>query len=186
VRAASGKDIPVIAHIGGTLVRPQLELRSDPTTQPALSEVDLVSYLILGVPSSQAGAQQANINNAASMLTSALSSDVERALVNDMGLPVDLIEIRPVLAGGTRNFSALQLGAGWQIGRRTFLRLNAGYCNGGGVVGFGASVDYRLTRDWRLQTSFEPTYQGCGRNLGQFGPTTNYQVGFDALWEREF
>ena len=97
------------------------------------------------------------------MLTSALSSDVERALVNDMGLPVDLIEIRPVLAGGTRNFSALQLGAG-----------------------FGASVDYRLTRDWRLQTSFEPTYQGCGRNLGQFGPTTTYQVGFDALWEREF
>jgi len=47
-------------------------------------------------------------------------------------------------------------------------------------------VDYRLTRDWRLQTSFEPTYQGCGRNLGQFGPTTSYQVGFDALWEREF
>ena len=186
VRAASGQDIPVIAHIGGTLVRPQLELRSDPTTQPPLSEVDLVSYLILGVPSSQAGTQQANVSNAASMLTSALSSDVERALVNDMGLPVDLIEIRPVLAGGTRNFSALQLGAGWQIGRRTFLRLNAGYCNGGGVVGFGASVDYRLTRDWRLQTSFEPTYQGCGRNLGQFGPTTSYQVGFDALWEREF
>ncbi len=187
VRAANGQDIPVVAHIGGTLVRPQLELRSDPTIQPPLSEVDLVSYLILGVPSSQAQlGQQATISNAASMLTSALSSDVERALVNDMGLPVDLIEIRPVLAGGTRNFSALELGAGWQIGRRTFLRLNAGYCNQAAVVGFGASLDYRLTSDWRLQTSFEPTYQSCGPSLGQFGPKTTYQVGFDALWEREF
>lgn len=185
VRTASNQDIPVIAHIGGTLMRPQLELRSDPSIQPALSEVDLVSYLMLGVPSSQAQSLQL-VNNAAAVLTSALSSDVERALVNDMGLPVDMIEIRPVLAGGSRNFSALQLGAGWQIGRRTFLRLNAGYCSGLGVVGFGASLDYRLTRDWRLQTSFEPTYQSCGRNLGKFGPTTNYQVGFDGLWEREF
>ncbi len=187
VRAASGQDVPVIAHIGGTLVRPELELRSDPTIQPPLSEVDLVSYLILGVPSSQAqGAQLASVNSVASMLTSALSSDVERALVNDMGLPVDLIEIRPVLAGGTRELSALQLGAGWQIGRRTFLRLNAGYCAGRGVAGFGASLDYRLTRDWRLQTSFEPTYRNCGRTLGQFDPNTSYQVGFDGLWEREF
>jgi translocation and assembly module TamB len=188
VRSANNQDIPVIAHIGGTLLRPELELRSDPTIQPPLSEVDLVSYLILGVPASQAQqAQLANINSIASMLTSALSSDVERALVNDLGLPVDLIEIRPVLAGGSiSNFTALQLAAGWQIGRRTFLRLNAGYCNlSSSMVGVGASLDYRLTRDWRLQTSFEPTYRGC-RSFGQFDPTTSYQVGFDALWEREF
>ncbi|HEX6990407.1 MAG TPA: translocation/assembly module TamB domain-containing protein, partial [Gemmatimonadales bacterium] len=186
VRAASGRDVPVIAHIGGTLRRPDLDLRSDPTEQPPLSEVDLVSYLILGVPASQAQfGNQALVNNTASMLTSAISSDVERALVNDMGLPVDLIEIRPVLAGGTRELSALQLGAGWQIGPRTFLRLNAGYCSAQGFAGLGASLDYRLTADWRLQTSFEPTYRSC-RSLGRFDPNTAYQVGFDALWEREF
>jgi hypothetical protein len=102
-----------------------------------------------------------------------------------MGLPVDLIEIRPVLAGGTRELSALQLGAGWQIGRRTFLRLNAGYCSADAFAGVGASIDYRLTTDWRLQTSFEPTYRSC-RPLGRFDANTAYQVGFDALWEREF
>jgi autotransporter translocation and assembly factor TamB len=186
VRAASGRDVPVIAHIGGTLRRPDLDLRSDPTEQPPLSEVDLVSYLILGVPASQARlGDQALVSNATSMLTSAISSDVERALVNDMGLPVDLIEIRPVLAGGTRELSALQLGAGWQIGPRTFLRLNAGYCSADGFAGLGASLDYRLSADWRLQTSFEPTYRTC-RSLGRFDPNTAYQVGFDALWEREF
>ena len=188
VRAASGQEIPVIAHITGTLLRPSLELRSDPGIQPALSEVDLVSYLILGVPSTQAQlAQQATIQNAASILTSALSSDVERALVSDMGLPVDLIEIRPVLAGGSGSgLSALQLAAGWQIGRNAFLRLSTGFCNQASVIGFGASVDYRLNRNWRLQTSFEPTYQSCTRGYNQWKPSTAYQVGFDALWDREF
>ena len=44
---------------------------------------------------------------------------------------------------------------------------------------------YFDTADWRLQTSFEPTYRSC-RSLGRFDPNTAYQVGFDGLWEREF
>ena len=52
-------------------------------------------------------------------------------------------------------------------------------------IGFGASLDYRLSRAWRLQTSFEPTYRDC-RILNQFQPTNTYQIGFDVLWENEF
>src|SRR5690606_38531442 len=54
VRAATGQEIPVIAHIGGTLIQPRLTLASDQTIQPPLADVDLVSYLIFGVPASQA------------------------------------------------------------------------------------------------------------------------------------
>ncbi len=185
VRAANGQEIPVIAEIGGTLLRPQLSLRSDPTIQPPLAEADLVSYLILGVPASQAqGIDQTAFSNAASILTSAVSSDVERALISDLGLPVDLLEIRPAIAGGTISGDALtQLAAGWQLGRRVFLRVNAGYCTES--IGFGASVDYRFSRAWRVQTAIEPTHRSC-RALNELQPTGSYQIGFDVLFERDF
>jgi len=188
VRSATGQEIPVIAQIGGTLLRPRLQLRSDPTIQPPLAEADLISYLILGVPASQA--QDLNedvLQSTTSILASALSSDVERALISDLGFPVDLLEIRPALAGGTRAGPGLtQLAAGWQVGRRVFLRLNAGYCpqSAGAAIGLGASVDYRFSRGWRAQTSFEPTYQSC-RTFSEFRPTSKYQIGFDLLWERD-
>jgi len=185
VRSATGQEVPVIAHIGGTLLQPQLELRSDPTIQPPLAEADLISFLLLGVPASQAqGLDQNAIETTASLLGSALSSDIERALISDLGVPVDLFEFRPALAGGTIAGNQLsQLAAGWQIGRRVFLRLNAGYCTQS--VGLGASLDYRFSRAWRAQTSFEPTYQTC-RTLNQFRPTGEYQIGFDLFWEKDF
>ena len=189
VRAESGQDIPVIARITGTLLRPELELRSDPTIQPPLPEVDLVSYLVFGIPSSQVSIDRRQaLSSFTSIVTASVSSDLERAIVSDLGIPVDLLEIRPVLAGGVSGGSALQLAAGWQVGRDLFVRLNAGVCQGVGgnsPVGFGASLDYRLSRAWRLQTSFEPTYRDC-RVLNQFQPTNTYQIGFDILWENEF
>lgn len=189
VRTSGGDEIPVIAHIGGTLLRPDLTLRSDPTQVPQLADVDLVSYLILGVPAGQAQVDdQSVLQNVTSLLTSAVSSDFERALVADLGLPVDLLEIRPALAGGTlAGGQVTQLAAGWQVGRRVFLRLNAGYCSEASVevVGVGASIDYRLSRAWRLQTSFEPTYRTC-RIQNEFDPSSAYQIGFDVLWQKEF
>ena len=140
------------------------------------------------MPASQA--QDLNedvLQSTTSILASALSSDVERALISDLGFPVDLLEIRPALAGGTRLGAGLtQLAAGWQVGRRVFLRLNAGYCAqpGNAALGVGASVDYRFSRGWRAQTSFEPTYQTCG-SFSEFRPTSKYQIGFDLLWERD-
>lgn len=187
---SGSQDIPVIARITGTLLRPELELRSDPTIQPPLPEVDLVSYLVFGVPSSQVSLdRQQTVSSLTSIVTASVSSDIERAIVSDLGIPVDLLEIRPVLAGGVSGGNALQLAAGWQVGRDLFLRLNAGVCSAvsGGTtpIGFGASLDYRLSRAWRLQTSFEPTYRDC-RILNQFQPTNTYQIGFDVLWENEF
>ncbi|MGE5090923.1 MAG: translocation/assembly module TamB domain-containing protein [Bacillota bacterium] len=193
VHAANGMDIPVVAKITGTLLRPKLDLSSGPNVRPPLPEVDLVSYLLLGVPASQAqGIQQNAIQNAASILTSAVSSDLERALVSDVGLPVDLLEIRPALAGGTvAGGTITQLAAGWQIGPKLFFRLNAGFCNNQvnfGSKNLGASVDFRFGRAWKLQASVEPTFQTC-RAIGinpDYSLTSPYQIGLDVLWDREF
>ena len=66
---------------------------------------------------------------------------------------------------------APQLAAGWQIGNKTFLVLNAGFCRTQQVSvanTLGASLQYRVSPEWRTEASFEPvgTYRAIG---GKFG-----------------
>ncbi len=49
-----GEEIPVIAHIRARLRQPKLTLES--TLRPPISETDLVSYLITGLPVNEASA----------------------------------------------------------------------------------------------------------------------------------
>jgi hypothetical protein len=125
-----------------------------------------------------------------SYFSSALSSELERALIQDLGVPLDLIEIRPGVtqSGGTQ--SVTQLAAGWQLGSKTFLTLNAGFCpeNLGqfSYNNLGASLEFRFSREWSLQTSIEPTLHSCRRDWGINATTNSYQIGSDIWWEREF
>jgi translocation and assembly module TamB len=189
VRAVRGEEIPVIANITGTLYAPKVTLES--TFNPPISETDLVSYLVTGYPANEATQLgQANaLATGLSYFSSALSSELERALIQDLGVPLDLIEIRPGVYQGPGTQSLTQLAAGWQLGNKTFLTLNAGFCpeNLGqfSYNNLGASLEFRFSREWTLQTSVEPSLQTCRRDFGI--PTTNaYQIGSDLLWEREF
>ena len=128
VRAVRGEEIPVIANIQGTLQQPRLTLES--TFRPPISETDLVSYLITGYPANEAQllGRGSAIETGLAYFSSALSSELERALIQDIGIPIDLIEIRPgVSSGPAGTGSVTQLAAGWQIGRKTFLTFNAGF-----------------------------------------------------------
>ncbi len=188
VRAVRGEEIPVIANITGTLYAPRLTLES--TFRPAISETDLVSYLITGYPANEA--TQVGLQTGIAYFSSALSSELERALIQDIGVPIDLIEIRPGVAStSTTGGSLTQLAAGWQIGRKTFLTFNAGFCPDFSQLSYrnlGASLEFRFSREWRLQSSVEPTIQSCNgvRFISPITSTNPYQVGFDILWEREF
>ena len=91
------------------------------------------------------------------------------------------------LGGG----SLTQLAAGWQVGKKTFLTLNAGFCPDFSQVSYknlGASLEFRFSREWKLQSSVEPTIQSCNNFVitNQFGNSSLYQIGLDILWEREF
>jgi hypothetical protein len=189
VRAVRGEEVPVIANITGTLYAPKVTLES--TLNPPISETDLVSYLVTGYPANEAARLgQANaLETGLSYFSSALSSELERALIQDLGVPLDLIEIRPGVAQGRGATSLTQLAAGWQLGSKTFLTLNAGFCpeNLGqfSYNNLGASLEFRFSREWSLQTSVEPTLQSCRRDFG-ITTTNTYQIGSDILWEREF
>ena len=189
VRAVRGEEVPVIAKITGTLYAPKVSLES--TLNPPISETDLVSYLVTGYPANEAARLgQANaLETGLAYFSSALSSELERALIQDLGIPLDLIEIRPGVSRGNRSPSLSQLAAGWQLGRKTFVTLNAGFCPENlsqfTYSNLGASLEFRLSREWSLLTSIEPTLQSCQQAFGII-ISNPYQIGSDIRWEREF
>jgi translocation and assembly module TamB len=188
-----GEEVPVTASITGTLLQPKLTLSS--TVRPPLSETELVSYLVYGRPSFslQGGGTQGDnpaLSAAVSYLSSALSSEIQRTLISDLGVPIDYIEIRPgqVAAGtvsGTGTSAQLaQVYAGWQIGRQWFVTLVADLCTN--AQRFYPSAEYRVSREFRLKGSVEPSYS-CNAIAGQPSfAAQKYQVGLDLLWEREY
>ncbi|HET9039000.1 MAG TPA: translocation/assembly module TamB domain-containing protein [Gemmatimonadales bacterium] len=192
VRSIRGDEIPIVASIAGTLYQPKLTLGS--TIRPPISETDLISYLITGYPANEATllGQGSALQTGLSYFSSALSSELERALIQDIGVPIDLIEIRPGVSSSPSGAGSLtQLAAGWQIGKKTFLTFNAGFCPDFSQLSYknlGASLEFRFSREWKLQTAVEPTIQSCSSfgTANRFANTSLYQVGFDILWEREF
>ena len=193
VRAVQGNDIVVRAVIGGTLLTPKLSLESD--QRPPLSETEIVSYLLFGRPSfdlasgggtAGSSSEQAIFQGAMAGLAGVLSGELEQTLVTDLGLPVDYIAIRP--GGGTVGdiFGSTRVEAGTQIGERTFLTLNAGFCQvsrGLSSQALGASVEYHLTGRWSMQASVEPTVQECRPSGLLIRPPAPYQIGFDLFWQ---
>jgi len=178
--SASNRDIVVIAHIRGTLLVPKLTLESE---QGDLSQTELIAYLMFSKPTPELGSGEGGLlrTTAASLL----AGELERTFVSDLGVPLDYFEIRP---GDPNNpFSGAQVAAGLAIGDRTFLVVNAGYCQQQGpsrvTNALGASIQYRFSPEWRSEASFEPV-RSCSIT-GFAGPSTR-QVGFDLFWERRY
>jgi len=177
-------DITVIAHIQGTLLVPKLTLES---AERDLSQTELISYLMLGKPTFELGSGEgAIVRNAFSSL---VAGELERTFVSDLGVPLDYFELRP---GDPNNpFSGAQVAAGWAIGGKTFLVLNAGFCqqtqnNPGSRLTnlLGASLQYRFSPEWRSEASFEPVRSCSPASTTQ--PPVSRQVGFDLFWERRY
>jgi hypothetical protein len=196
IASENGEEIPVTARITGTMLQPRLELQSAPTAnRPALSQTELVSYLMFGRPtfslqgSNGQGSQYAAVQAGLSYLSSALSSEIQRSLISDLGVPIDYLDIKTGgagagLAGQTGSAQVATVAAGWQIGRRWFVTLVADLCTN--TQRFYPNAEYRMTSHIRLKTSVEPAYS-CQVALNQPALSVNkYQVGLDLLWDREY
>jgi translocation and assembly module TamB len=194
--AESGEEIPVIARITGTMLRPRLELQSAPTAnRPSLSQTELVSYLMFGRPTfslqgtNGQGSQYAAVQAGLSYLSSALSSEIQRSLISDLGVPIDYLDIKTGgagagLAGQTGAAQVATVAAGWQIGRRWFVSVVADLCTN--TQRFYPNAEFRMSRQVRLKTAVEPAYS-CQVALNQPALSVNkYQVGLDLLWDREY
>lgn len=179
----STEDITIIAHIRGTLRVPRLTLEAE--LQP-LSQAEIISYLLFGRPSVElAGGQGALVRGTAASL---VAGELERTFVSDLGVPLDYFEIRP--GGDPDNpFIGAQFAAGWQIGGKTFLVLNAGFCPRGPsrvTNTLGASLQFRLSPEWRTEASFEPLRSCLGPEADQQAVTVTRQIGLDMYWERRY
>lgn len=178
----SSEDITIIAHIRGTLRVPRLTLEAE---RQSLSQAELISYLLFGKPSFELGGGQGALARTAA--ASLLAGEFERTFVSDLGVPIDYFEIRP---GGDPNnpFIGTQFAAGWQIGGKTFLVLNAGYCPGGTsnvTQALGASLQFRLSPEWRTEASFEPL-RSCLLEGAKSNIPVPRQVGLDVYWEKRY
>ena len=176
-------EITVLAHIRGTLRLPRLTLDAE---RADYSQAELLSYLISGKPSFElGGGEGAFVRSAAASL---LAGELERTVVSDLGVPLDYFEIRP---GDPANpFSGAQLAAGWAIGAKTFLVLNAGFCHSSRQTRFtnalGATLQFRFSPEWRTEASFEPVRSCAIGDPDLITTTVTRQVGFDVFWERRY
>jgi hypothetical protein len=195
--AETNEEIPVTARITGTLLQPKLQLLSPPTaTRPGLSQTELVSYLMFGRPTfslqgqGTQGSQYAAVLAGVSYLTSAFSSELQRALISDLGVPIDYLDIRTGTAGGgsiggqSGSAQVAQVAAGWQIGRKWFVALVADLCTN--AQRFYPNAEFRMSRQLRFKTSVEPAYTCQAAQVNPALSTNKYQVGLDVLWEREY
>jgi len=186
---APNEDITVVAHITGTLIVPKITLAAE---KQDLSQTELISLLLLGKRSVDLAGDQGGIADQRAMLQSAfsvLSGEIEQTIVSG-GVPVDYVEIQP--GGGAQGtpLSSLQLAVGRQLGPKTFLVVNAGYCQGGqgGVQNLlGLSLQFRISPEWRTEASFAPV-QTCLPDASSGGQATTVprQVGLDLFWERRY
>ncbi len=185
----AGQELAVIAKITGSLLTPSLALES--TIRPPLSQSDLISLLLLGqtVNAQVAADRGPAYQTVAVVLAGALTSELERSLIASQRVGIDMIEIRPGLSyGGIASGTSLtRLAAGWQIGSKWFVSLNAGFCPNlqeFNYQNFGAGLEYRFNRHISFTASADPV-QVCLN--GAPGVTSvRHQFGTDLRWTKEY
>jgi len=187
-RTEGGDELPVIARITGTIQVPKVELS---IANSQLPQVEIISYLIFGRPSSQlgSGSDQLALQSAVGLF----AGEAGRALGQRYGL--DLFQFSAELPLGANSGASFnRLAIGKQLGEKWFVTANAGFCFGGDEAAqisarnFGASLEYRFAREWRVQASAEPV-QTCVTNRlsDAFSAVARrYQLGADLLWEKEY
>ena len=181
------EDITVVAHIGGTLLVPKVTLEAE---KYDLSQTEIISLTLFGkriveLTGDQGIADQRAVVQSALAI---LSGEIEQTIVSG-GVPVDYVEIRP--GGGGQGVAVVpwNVAVGRQLGPKTFLVVNAGFCAGGQVSVqnmLGLSLQFRISPEWRTEASFAPV-QTCINDANAIGGNTvPRQVGLDLFWERRY
>jgi hypothetical protein len=181
------EDITVVAHIGGTLLVPKVTLEAE---KYDLSQTEIISLTLFGKRIVELGGDQ-GIADQRAVVQSALailSGEIEQTIVSG-GVPVDYVEIRP--GGGGQGVAVVpwNVAVGRQLGPKTFLVVNAGFCAGGqvGVQNMlGLSLQFRISPEWRTEASFAPVQTCIDTQTAAQGNTVPRQVGLDLFWERRY
>ncbi|MDQ2929761.1 MAG: translocation/assembly module TamB domain-containing protein [Gemmatimonadota bacterium] len=193
------QDVRIIAHIGGTLLDPKLDLSSD--ERIALSYTEILSYLVFGQPS-LLGSNDANnsaLRPVAQALLPSAGALIERAINSQIGF-FDVVQIQTGSTNTTNqadqsatNFlSGSRIGVGKQLGQKTFLTADAGLCQLGASSSsfsstIGITLEYRIAQHFSLQASSEPSTLSllCRPGITTIGNRPR-QFGFDLFRDWSF
>jgi hypothetical protein len=192
VETMRGEQVRVIANLTGTMREPVMELSSD--SRPPLAESEIISYLLFGAPTVQAflgqGSSQRRslFEQSVERFVGVLSGEIERAVVDQLGLPVDYFRIKPgeVQTG----LSGTELLIGKQVklfGEPTFLRASPRLCPRQQILSLeqiGVSLEMRFTPEWGIAASLDPVRSCEAPPDGTGGAGVPYQLGFDVFWEK--
>ena len=164
-----GEDVRILAHITGTTSSPHAEFTSG--ERYALSQTEILSYLIFGQPNFGGANDVQSRNAVASAMLPSLGTVLESAITNQIRF-VDQVTIQ---TGGTSASASdpnaqnnalygSRFGFGKQIGDKTYVSANAGLCwlqsSSSSQTSFSqslaVSVEQRLSDRFFLQASMEP------------------------------
>jgi hypothetical protein len=189
VRTIDGDDFNVNAAIAGTMLAPKVTLSSPGRS---LSDRDLVSYVLFGRSDFQVtGANQSGYDDLVSLATNAFFHEATKSVGGNSSV-LTSFSIRPGATNGTFSSGVTQLAAGLQLGPRWFITFDAGFCVAGQATSvqkrnFGASLEYRITRELRFQAAAEPVQTCIGNRATDVFTTLNrYQLGGNFLWRRDY
>jgi hypothetical protein len=184
LRGVRGEVVQIYAHLGGTILEPQLRLSSD--VQPQLTDAEIISYLVLGAPSAEAASGEVGRYGLESItsLSSQISGSLGGQIIADLGIPLDFLEVRPQF--GAQGFEATEIAFGRQIGDRWFLTVSPRLCRKQSFTlqNLGGSLEFRLAQHWSLLASADPVRTCSLSGTGSFG--AQLQLGIDMQWERRF
>jgi translocation and assembly module TamB len=186
LRSQRGENVVVYAHLGGTMLAPELTLTSD--VQPPLTEEQIISYLVIGAPNVQAGRGVVyGLQETLSTITARVTGQYASRLLADLNVPIDYLEIRPQFGAGQTaqgSQTAVDVAAGLQIGDRWFVTASPRICfdQAFTLQNVGASLEFRMSHAVGILASADPV-EVC--RVGTLG-SGRLQLGLDLLWELRF
>jgi len=180
IRRRQGDRLEVRATVTGTLVQPLVRLT---TTEAGVSQPDLVSYLLFGVPSGElgtgapgtTGGVEQGFTAGGYLVTGAIGNQIGTAIAQETGL-VDYLSISQGDATTlTNSLTRAQLEVGRYIGDDAFVVLVlTPFDQSPGLAGEenlfrGVRVEYALADEWFVEAFWEDRFLRGGSNLAQAG-----------------
>jgi translocation and assembly module TamB len=171
VKQYRDRDLGVIVHLRGPLI-PYPEITFTSNADYAISQSDLVSYLVTGAPGFELNAQKSEA--LAQFIGPTLSAWTANSLRQFVGPWVDAFRFElgsgtATQAGQTSSnyaqyFYGATVGVEKQLGNKTFLSLNTGLCQFDPqftqtnlLSGVGAKVEYRFKPELSTQVAVDPS-----------------------------
>ncbi len=133
-------NVTILALLTGRLSAPVLRLESE----PAMSQQDVISYLVFGRPASELGsAEQSGVDRAAFAMAAGMAASELQRVLGDQ-LPFDTLDVRYAQGG------AGVVGFGKYVNRDVFVRYGRSL---GGETDDEFQVEWRLDERWSVQST---------------------------------